>query len=327
MTQPPPAALAGELREAGAGRVTLGAPLARFTTYRLGGPAAVLVEAATVGELVAVATVLGRHTIEPLVVGRGSNLLVPDAGLDRVVVHLDGEFDELRMAEGRVLAGAAVALPVLARRTAAAGWAGLEFYVGIPGSVGGAVCMNAGGHGRDTAEVLVRAWTLGLFTGELTGEVPVRRAEVERDGASLRFGYLSAALAPGEVVLRAEFRVERDDPAACDARLEEIVRWRREHQPGGTNAGSVFRNPEGESAGRIIDACGLKGLRIGGAVVSPKHANFFQAQANATAADVRALILEVRRRVQEALGVTLEPEIRMVGFENADGAIDGHAGA
>jgi UDP-N-acetylmuramate dehydrogenase len=205
-----------------------------------------------------------------------------------------------------VRAGAAVALPVLARRAAAAGRTGLEFYVGIPGSVGGAVRMNAGGHGRETADVLLDAEVADLAAG---GAPEVRPL------AALAFGYRCSALTPTEVVVGARFRVADGDARAAEEEVAGIVRWRREHQPGGSNAGSVFANPPGDSAGRLIDSLGLKGFRVGGAVVSPKHANFFQAEAGATADDVRRLVLEVRRRVLDATGVALVPELRMVGFD------------
>ena len=139
-----------------------------------------------------------------------------------------------------------------------------------------------------------------------------------RSLTELGFGYRRSALTATEIVTAATFRVERGSAAAGEAALADVVRWRREHQPGGSNAGSVFANPPGDSAGRIIDSLGLKGLRVGGAVVSDKHANFFQAEAGATADDVRALVVEVRRRVAAATGVTLVPELRMVGFDDAD---------
>jgi len=173
--------------------------------------------------------------------------------------------------------------------------------------VGGAVRMNAGGHGRTTAEVLTSASVADLGAG---GEV----REVDAD--ALGFGYRTSALGPLDVAVRARLRVEPADPSACEAAVAEIVRWRRAHQPGGSNAGSVFANPPGDSAGRIIDAQGLKGLRVGGAVVSAKHANFFQAEDGATADDVQQLVFEVRRRVLDATGIELVPELRMVGFED-----------
>jgi UDP-N-acetylmuramate dehydrogenase len=293
------------------GAVERDVPLAALTTYHLGGPVAVLVRAGSLDALAAVARVVREHAPPLLVVGRGSNLLVADAGFPGLGVVLDGDFErvDVEATAETVDAGGAVALPVLARRAAAAGRGGLEFYVGIPGSVGGAVRMNAGGHGRETAEVLLRARVVDLAG---SGE------EETRATADLALGYRRSALRPTEVVTGAEFRVVPSTREASEALVAEVVTWRREHQPGGSNAGSVFANPEGDSAGRLIDSLGLKGLRVGGAFVSPKHANFFQAEPGATADDVFRLVGEVRRRVLDATGIRLEPELRMVGFGGGD---------
>ncbi|MEY3362125.1 MAG: hypothetical protein RL531_1844 [Actinomycetota bacterium] len=298
-------AIAAGLAPRLAGRVERDAPIAPLTTYRLGGPAGLLVRAATAEDLVAVAEARADAPEVPLVtIGRGSNLVVSDAGFPGIVVVLEGTFEAVAVGEESVCAGGAVPLPVLARRAAAAGRTGLEFYVGIPGSVGGAVRMNAGGHGRQTADVLVSAVVVDLAgTGRPTAREPV----------ALDLAYRHSNLRPDEIVTGADFTVASDDPGACEARLAEIVRWRREHQPGGANAGSVFRNPEGDSAGRIIEAAGLKGLRVGGAVVSEKHANFIQADPGATAADVAALLRTVRSRVADATGILLTPELHWLG--------------
>jgi UDP-N-acetylmuramate dehydrogenase len=305
-------AAAAHLRQELGGKVTRDAPSAGLTTYRCGGPLAVLVRAETEGDLFAVADALAADApVDVLVVGRGSNLLVADAGFPGVAVVLAGDFERLTLDAPSALAeaGGAVPLPVLARRSAAAGVRGLEFFVGIPGSVGGAVRMNAGGHGSETRDVLCAARVCDLDRAEMR--------DADLDGLSL--GYRTSALGAREVVTAARFAGARDDPDACGRRIDEIVRWRREHQPGGQNAGSVFTNPEGDAAGRLIDQCGLKGLRIGGAVVSDKHANFFVAEPGARAADVRALVVEVQRRVEAATGVRLEPELRFVGFAEGGG--------
>lgn len=291
------------------GRIERDASAASFTTYRLGGPIGVLARVTNVGELCALAT---AEELPPmLVIGRGSNLLVADAGFPGLVVMLDGAFNEIAIETTSVTAGGAVSLPVLARRVGAAGRTGLEFYVGIPGSVGGAVRMNAGGHGRTTAQVLQRAGLVDLADG-------VNAVEQFVDGADLDFGYRHSNIAPTAVVTRAEFTCAPDDPDAVNARLEEIVRWRRTNQPGGANAGSVFRNPPEDSAGRLIEAAGAKGLRIGGAVVSEKHANFIQAEPGASAQDVCDLVAAVQARVHTHAGVWLEPEIHFVGFAGGD---------
>jgi UDP-N-acetylmuramate dehydrogenase len=299
------AALAAALEPSLPGRVERDAPLAGLTTYRVGGTAAVLVRARREGDLAVVADGLRRFPQPLLIVGRGSNLLVADAGFPGLALLLEGEFDDIATSDATVRAGGAVPLPVLARRAAAAGLTGLEFYVGIPGTVGGAVRMNAGGHGCETSEVLQSARVVDLLGDGLA---------VDRAVGALALGYRSSSLEPHEVVVGATFGVTADAPAACEERIAEIVHWRRENQPGGANAGSVFRNPAGDSAGRLIDEAGLKGLRIGGAEVSEKHANFIQALPEATAADVRALVLEVRRRVADSTGVVLQPELHFVGF-------------
>lgn len=289
------------------GRVRREVSSAELTTYRCGGPLAVFVRAEQEDDLQVVAEVLGAVDVPVLVVGRGSNLLVSDRGFAGVALTLAGELDQLDIDRGsaRVRAGGGLALPVLARRAAAVGVAGLEFYVGIPGSVGGAVRMNAGGHGAQTDDVIVAARVVDLGDG---GSAELSRAE-------LGLGYRCSAIAPRTVVVGATFSGRDDEPAACVARIDEIVRWRREHQPGGQNAGSVFTNPPDDTAGRLIEAAGCKGMRIGGASVSEKHANFFVAEPGASAADVYALVGSVQRRVEEASGVHLETELRFVGFD------------
>lgn len=304
-------ALAAALDAAEPGAVARDVPAADLGTYRLGGPVAILVRVGDDAALARVAAVLRDDPAPMLVIGRGSNLLVADRGFAGVGLVLAGGFETVTVAADgtRVRAGGAVPLPVLARRSAAAGSAGLEFYVGIPGSVGGAVRMNAGGHGRETRDVLVEARVLDLAHPE--AGVATRPVD------DLGLGYRVSTIGPDDVVVEAEFRTHADDARACAARIDEVVRWRREHQPGGANGGSVFRNPPGDAAGRLIDVSGCKGLRVGGAVVSEKHANFFQAEADATASDVRALVALVRARVLEATGVVLEPELVMVGFDDA----------
>ncbi|HEY7106484.1 MAG TPA: UDP-N-acetylmuramate dehydrogenase [Acidimicrobiia bacterium] len=302
---------ARELERLLPGDVARDVPLARLTTYHLGGPVAVLVRAGSVDALAAVASVVRTYAPPLLLVGRGSNLLVADAGFAGLGVVLAGDYERVDLdAPDLVVAGGAVPLPALARRAAASGRRGLEFFVGIPGSVGGAVRMNAGGHGRETADVLVRARVVDLGG---------RGTEEPRDVGVLALGYRRSGLGPTELVTGAELRVVPGDPAASESEIAEIVRWRRQHQPGGANAGSVFANPPGDSAGRLIDSVGLKGLRVGGAIVSPKHANFFQAEAGATADDVFHLVGEVQRRVREATGVVLQPELRTVGFDRPVG--------
>jgi UDP-N-acetylmuramate dehydrogenase len=279
-------------------------PVGPLTTYRVGGAAALLVRAESEEDLSAVAAAVGATGIEVLVIGKGSNLLVADAGFAGLVVVLGDSFATIEIDGTLVRAGAAASLPVVARRTAAAGLTGFEWAVGVPGSVGGAVRMNAGGHGSDMAATLERVRVLDLRGGD-HGEV---------QPAELDLRYRHSAIAPHHVVLRADLRLAPGDPVTSEAELGEIVRWRRAHQPGGPNAGSVFTNPPGDSAGRLIDAAGLKGHRIGTAAVSTKHANFIQADEGGRADDVHALMVDIRRRVFDVTGVLLQPETRLVGF-------------
>ena len=291
-----------------------GAPLGPRTTYRVGGPAALLVEAGSPGDLDRVATAVRASGLEALVVGKGSNLLVADAGVDGLVLRLGAAFEEIAIEGTTVRAGGAAALPVVARRTASAGLTGFEWAVGVPGSIGGAVRMNAGGHGSDMSATLLRVRLLDLATGD-DGVVPV---------ADLDLAYRSSAVTPSRLVAWAELGLAEGDAEASLAEISEIVRWRREHQPGGQNAGSVFTNPDGDSAGRLVDASGCKGLRLGTAHVSEKHANFIQADPGGSADDVHALVHEVRRRVREATGVDLHPELRLIGFDpNPEPEVEG----
>ena len=285
--------------------VRTGASLAAFTTFRVGGPAEVLVEVDSEADLGPVAEALAISGLPLLVVGQGSNLLVADDGVRAITVVLGSGFATLATDGPFVEAGAAVKLPVLARRTAAAGRAGLEWAVGVPGSVGGAVRMNAGGHGSDISASLVSARVATLGRPPMISELGVDE---------LTLGYRSSAISSAQVVLRAAFRCPRGDVATSEAMIADIVRWRREHQPGGQNCGSVFTNPPGTSAGRLIDECGLKGLRVGSATVSHKHANFIQVDEQGRANDIWQLIALVRGRVHARHGIWLHPEVRTAGL-------------
>ena len=279
-------------------------PVGPLTTYRVGGAAALFVEAVSLDDLDAARKAVMASGVPVLVLGKGSNLLVADAGFPGLVVTLGPVFASIEISGTTARAGAAAGLPVLARRTAAAALTGLEWAVGVPGSVGGGVRMNAGGHGSDMAGCLDR-WAFVDLHGGPDGE---------RGVADLAYGYRSSSVAESHVVVWASFPLRRGDRERSEATIAEIVRWRRANQPGGQNAGSVFTNPDGDSAGRIIEACGLKGYRLGSAEVSDKHANFIQADAGGSADDVRRLIEMVRERVREQAGLELVPEVRMVGF-------------
>lgn len=285
------------------------APLGALTTSRVGGPAAVAYVANGLSDLQRAAEAAATSGLEILIVGRGSNLLVADRGFEGIALFLGDAYAQIEFdrANATVTAGAAVALPVLARQCAVPGIGGLEWAVGVPGSVGGAVRMNAGGHGSDMASCLIDADIVDLEAG--TGAT--------RDVSTLDLNYRSSGLQNRHVVVRARLSGRRVPPSKVTDQIADIVRWRREHQPGGQNSGSVFMNPPAESAGAHIDQTGLRGLRIGTAEVSRLHANFIVSDPGGTAADVVALMAEIRRRVAESTGIVLQPEVRMVGFETA----------
>lgn len=289
-------------------------PLGPRTTYRVGGAAALFVEINDDAEIAAVRRAIAETGIGVVIVGKGSNMLVADAGFAGLAVCLGEAFSEVAIEDTVVRAGGAAALPVVARRTVAAGLTGFEWAVGVPGSIGGAVRMNAGGHGSDMASCLSGVRVVDLRTGE-DGAVSV---------SELELGYRQSALSAHQLVVSADLQLSQGDPAAGAEVLAEIVAWRRANQPGGPNAGSVFTNPPGDSAGRLIDSVGAKGLRVGSACVSTKHANFIQADTGGSADDVHALMLLLIDRVRAATGVLLRPETRLVGFpQNSQPQVEG----
>lgn len=281
-------------------------PLGPFTTYKSGGPARFFAEISDIdslSELIA----SGLTAAGPLLVlGRGSNVVVADRGFDGLVIRLGKTFASMTFNGTSVLAGGIAPLPRLARASVEAGIGGLEFLVGIPGSVGGAVRQNAGCFGVETRDRLVEARIIDLVTGQESTSTPDQ----------LEMSYRHSNVASTDLVVEALFAGWRGDEAESKEKLREITRWRRDHQPGGTlNAGSVFKNPPHISAGELIDDLGLKGLCVGDVCVSEKHANFFVAGPDATSADIRRLVSEVKNRVLAETGTNLETEIQFVGFE------------
>ena len=274
-------------------------------TYRVGGPLALFVRVDALSALDDVVGAIADSGIPTLPIGKGSNLLVADGGFDGVALMLGDDFDDVVFDGDTVHAGAAAALPVVARATVAQDLTGFEWAVGVPGSIGGAVRMNAGGHGSDMAASLTHVRVADLSTGQVT----TRAVE------DLELGYRRSNLGPEQIVIGATLRLEHATGGEAGAsELKEIVGWRRAHQPGGANAGSVFTNPPGDSAGRLIDAAGLKGLRVGTATVSDKHANFIQADPDGSADDVLALMAEIVDRVSDTFDVRLYAETVLVGF-------------
>lgn len=279
-------------------------PIGPLTTCRVGGSATHFVRPVDHEELFAVAAAVESSELPVLMLGRGSNLLVADKGFTGVVIQLAGAFEKIRVTGTTVVAGGAASLPVVARSSVASGLTGFEWAVGVPGSIGGGVRMNAGGHGSDMATSLVEVAVMDLNNGSVS----------HRSVSALGLGYRTSLLRPDETVVSACLELQAGDRQKGEQRLTEIVRWRRENQPGGHNAGSVFVNPDGDSAGRLIEVAGCQGLRLGTAQVSKRHANFIQSDDDGSADDVAALMNEVKRRVSEVHGIDLKPEMVMVGF-------------
>lgn len=300
------AALRGRVR----GTVREAEPTGRYSTYRIGGPATVLLPATP--EDVGVALALAAESGTPwFAIGLGSNILLPDEGLEALVIRLGKGLDQLRQREDSWTIGAGLPAPLAARRTAEAGYAGLHIFVGVPGTVGGGVYMNAGCHGGDWSEVVERA-TVVDASGQ---DTVLERREIP-------FTYRRSGL-DGRLVLETTVRLRPEEPARLDEAVAEMFEWRQRGTPFNQPCcGSVFKNPAGPSwkkeagprtAGQLIEAAGLKGFTIGGAQVSPMHANYFVNTGDAKAADVRKLIGHVQQVVRDKFGIDLEPEVKLIG--------------
>lgn len=301
---------------AGAGvTAVVGAPLAEHTTLRVGGPARLLVTVEDEPALIRTVAAVRRHRVPLLIVGRGSNLLVGDAGWPGVALRLGQGFRGIDVTGTRLSVGAAEPMPSVAVRTAQLGLAGFAWGAAVPGTMGGGVRMNAGAHGADMSDALVSARVLDVRTGVVEERGPDR----------LALGYRRSAISADEVVLSVTLELRPDDPERIMAAIDEIRAWRRAHQPlNRPSCGSVFTNPPGESAGALIDRAGLKGTRIGGAEVSTTHANFIVTGPGARAADVEALIELVITRVAAQSGITLRAEVvRADDLHAARGGSDG----
>jgi UDP-N-acetylenolpyruvoylglucosamine reductase len=282
-------------------------PLARLTTIRTGGPAEYFARAGSVGELEQLLAWAADQGLEVGVVGSGSNLLVADAGVRGLVVKLDKELSKIELEGTRITCGGGARLPAVAAQAARAGLTGIEFGVNIPGTVGGAVRMNANAYGGELARVL--EWV------EVVGGQGIERRRPD----NLGFAYRRSNLSRGEVVARASFALEEADTSEVKATLEDMRRRRKAAQPSGIKTfGSTFKNPDdagagGRTAGQLLEEAGCRGLRIGGAGFSAKHANFIENHGDASTSDVIALMAEGRRLVKERFGIELEPEVQALG--------------
>lgn len=288
-------------------KTSRGEPLARFTTMRVGGPADLFATAHNAFELRALVRFARSRELPHLILGRGSDVVISDAGVRGLVIQVRAEGS--RVDGERYIAESGVPMARAATETQKAGLTGLEFGLAIPGTVGGSVWANAGAHESDVAAILESARVLDAAGTEAI--VPVSELGLGYRESRFKHG---DPFGPAELVLEATFRLAGADPETIKTRLDDIRRWRQAHQPLGIpSAGSVFRNPPGDSAGRLIDAAGLKGTRIGGASVSEKHANFVINDQRGSATDVRRLMDRVRAEVEAQSGVTLEYEVEFLG--------------
>lgn len=305
----PTQAFIDALRARVRGEVRADEPLARYSTYRIGGPATVVLPQST-DDIVAAVEFAVEQGIPWFAVGLGSNLLFPDEGLTALVIRIGKGLDRIDHDGDLWRIGAGSPGPLAARKTVAEGFGGLQKFVGIPGSVGGGVYMNAGAHGGDWSEVVE---SVRVLTAEGEDRL-VPRSEIP-------FAYRRSGLGR-VVVVETTVRLHEEDPAALRAEIDHLFKWRSEGTPFNQPCcGSVFQNPGGPSwgqregprtSGQLIEAAGLKGYRVGGAEVSQMHANYFVNTGSATAADVRELIAHARARVQEQLGVRLETEVKLI---------------
>ena len=281
-----------------------GVRLARLTTIGTGGPARAFVRPRTIPELVSSLQYARDEGLEVLAIGLGSNVLAADEGVDVLVVKLEGELAAVAVADGLLEAGGGATNAVCLHRVREAGLGGLEFACAIPGTAGGGVFMNAGAYGSDWSDVLARALVVSAD------------GEDWRTPTELGLEYRHSSLARGEVVARVQYRLVPRPPAEVKATVADLVARRKDTQPTNKRTfGSVFKNPPGDlGAGRMLELCGLKGHRIGGAIVSPKHANFIENADAATTADCLALMNEARRRAREEFGVELEREVVLAGL-------------
>ena len=280
-----------------------GVPLARLTTIGTGGPAAALARPSTLAELEQAVGWAAERGMTVVTIGLGSNVLGSDAGVDALVVRLEGELASVSIDGDVLAAGGGATNAVCLHRARAAGLGGLEFACAIPGTAGGGVRMNAGAYGSDWSTILDRAL---VVSGDGSGWLDV---------PALGLSYRHSSLEPGQVVARVEYRLSPRAPDEIKAEVADLVARRKATQPTNKRTfGSVFKNPPGElGAGRMIELCGLKGHRIGGAVISPRHGNFIENADGATSADCVELMREARRRVADEFGVELEQEVVYVG--------------
>jgi len=278
--------------------------LAPYTTFRIGGKALALCNIKKLTELKNLIVYLNTEKIPYVILGKGSNVLISDSGFQGVVLRLKGKFEKITHKRNSLIAGAGVKIPSLLRYCIMHSIKGLEFLAGIPGTVGGAVSMNAGAFGKEICQCIEKILIL-----KRDGEMCIKNI------SDLKFSYRNLSIETGAIILYAWFKVEQGDREEIKRKIRNYLEKRKRTQPiGFHSAGCIFKNPKGDFAGRLIEKAGLKGLKIGGAVVSDIHANFILNEGNAKASDVLALIKEIKERIKDKEGINLETEIRFIGF-------------
>ncbi len=285
--------------------------LKRFNTWRIGGEAECLIDVVNVGDLALILPFIRKHRIPWFIIGKGSNLLVPDKTWPGIIIHLSGEFKHWEPSEesndsknNHVTAGAALADVTFAQRCVPKGWGGMEFLIGIPGTIGGAIAMNAGAHGAETADFLKEVEWMDML-GDLH-TTPAEKLEFRYRYSELNGNF-------GRIITRAVFALNESDPETVEKKLLECQQFRKEKQPyNQPSCGSVFKNPPGDYAARLIEASGLKGTIKGGAQISPKQANFIVNLGDASSDDILSLINTVRESVLRKYSIDLVPEVQIL---------------
>ncbi|MEO0094531.1 MAG: UDP-N-acetylmuramate dehydrogenase [candidate division WOR-3 bacterium] len=276
-------------------------PLSNYTSFRIGGDARYLIKVYNQSALIELMKVIENKRLNYLTLGEGTNILFRDRGFDGVIIKLMGKFRRIKNNGNIFFCGGGALIKNFVNKAMEKGYTGMEFLAGIPGSIGGAIKGNAGAFGRSISDIL--CW-INIF--EPGSEIRIMQRE------EIKFDYRYSDIADNAIILEAEFRLKKGERGVIKRKINEFLKIRKQKQPRGASAGSFFKNPKPLSAGRLIDECGLKGLRVGDAIISKKHANFIINLGKASAQDVIRIMNVVKRRVKELKGIDLEPEVRIV---------------
>uniref|UniRef100_A0A7C6EJ71 UDP-N-acetylenolpyruvoylglucosamine reductase n=1 Tax=candidate division WOR-3 bacterium TaxID=2052148 RepID=A0A7C6EJ71_UNCW3 len=276
-------------------------PLKNYSSLRIGGNARYLIKIYNLKALLKTIELINKWRLKFMVIGEGTNILFPDKGFNGVVIKLMGEFRKIDRTKNIFLCGGGALIKDFINKAVESGYSGMEFLAGIPGSIGGAVKGNAGAFGKSISEIVKRV-------SILDSKARVKKLSREK----IKFAYRYSSIPDNSIIFEVELRLRRGEKKTTKRKIKELLKMRWQKQPKGLSAGSFFKNPKPLSAGRLIEECGLKGLRVGDAVISKKHANFIINLGEAKAEDVLNLVKIVKKRVKEIKGVELEPEVRIL---------------